>query len=100
MGTVTRNSMTLRLMAWIKDKPYIWISAFDFEQFGPLCWRTEISRARKRFQQANDGTIENRISIGFIDGKPWRRSEYRYVPQSAQTDETRTPHNLNSFQLR
>lgn len=73
----TRHNQTLRLMAWIKDRPNQWISAFEFQQFGPLCWRTEISRARKRFKAARDGTIDYQPKqLG-----PMRISGYMYLPE-------------------
>lgn len=106
----TRHNQTLRLMAWIKDRPNQWISALEFEQFGRLCWRTEISRARKKFKAAGDGTIENRPVYGHRPGCAkvfladleedarcdcggWRRSEYRWVPQREATPTE--AHNLN-----
>lgn len=94
-----RNNNALRLMAYVKDRPGQWLPATAFEQFGRQAWRSRVSDARKKFEAANDGTIENRIrrehragcaKVFMADLEEhaacdcpgvWIISEYRYVPQ-------------------
>lgn len=110
----TRHSFTARLMAYVKDRPNRWIPAQEFEQFGRQAWRSRISDARKKFHEAQDGTIENRWrhqheagcaklfaadleEFARCDCRPWTLSEYRYVPQSALAE---TGHDVNQWGLR
>ena len=89
-----RHSFTLRLMAFLKDRPNVWIPAIEFEQFGRQAWRSRISDARRRFRAANDGDIENSVT----KVNRTKLSLYRYVPPSAV--EQRRGHDLNEFGLR
>lgn len=70
------HSYTRDLIAFVKLRPYEWIDAIRFEQFGRQAWRTRISDARMQLQSRCDGTIENRVlQVGRT-----KRSQYRFVP--------------------
>lgn len=105
-------SFTLRLMAFVKDRPGVWIPATAFEQFGRQAWRSRISDARQKFEAAKDGTIENRqrIAVKVIAGtndvwqeKTFKISEYRYMPEGgslAPAEPESRGANLNDWSLR
>lgn len=115
-----RHSNTARLMAFVKDQPNRWIPATSFEQFGRQAWRSRISDARKKFEAARDGTIENRQRWQYrhrLDCPKWQAadasssicqwckpvrftiSEYRYVPQ-ADGELAHETHDANAWNLR
>lgn len=100
--TATRHSFTLMLMAFLKDRPNRWLAATEFEQFGRQSWRTRLSEARKRFEAAGDGTIENRVTRSRPgDRYQWTLSEYRYVPPGIETRaENPKGHDINGWGLR
>lgn len=63
-------SFTARLMAFVKDRPFTWIPAREFEQFGRQAWRSRIADARRKFHAARDGTIQNRVrGNNILDGE-------------------------------
>lgn len=96
--------MTARLMAFVKDRPNQWIRATEFEQFGRQAWRTRLSEARKKFEAAHDGTIENRVqrvyreAEGDLEAWVFLRSEYRYIPEPVSVPAE--GHDLNTWGLR
>lgn len=69
-------SYTDAVIAFVQAHEGIWLDAIRFEQFGRQAWRTRISDARRRLEQAGKGTIENRVlRVG-----RQKRSQYRYQP--------------------
>lgn len=115
-------SMTLRLMAFVKDRPNQIIPATEFEQFGRQSWRTRLAEARKKFESANDGTIEYRplykpshqdncpaIQAWDVEGacncgksKTLTLSRYVYVPARSAEPIPPVPqgHDVNGWNLR
>lgn len=75
-------NFTDRVMAFFRERPNVWLRATLLEEpGGRQAWRTRISDARKRFEAAGEGTIENRTRrIKTDGGEAWTLSEYRFVP--------------------
>lgn len=74
-------TFTARVVAFLRERPNVWIDARDFEPIGGRqAWRSRIAEARLQFQAAGLGTVENRCRrIRTADGS-YVRSEYRFVP--------------------
>lgn len=83
-----RKSKTDEMMQFFRTKPLQWIGAVDLEPVGGRqAWRSRVSEARQRFEQADEGTITNRQTRAVVqeaDGRTHVRgpilSEYMFTP--------------------